>query len=319
MLSKLWNDLFRPIGRPLPIVGIEGHLARIFFAIMVCLMMPEKFVFGSQDRPTGLAHYFDLTWLSEPSAMPTVRIVVGVLCLLYAANLILPVVLPVLTLLHVIVFTFNNSQGYTHHGNQIISLILVAQTLVTLTMAVYRKATGRPLCSGPGVNRDSCFIYFSQVVVAGVYMTSVVSKFDESGGQWVQKLPNISVQLIKTHRQEFYSNPAKSSVARDAEVPMSQYMLENPTKTRFVLTAGMIVEGIAGLCLLNRGWGLVFGLLLIMFHTVVAHMFHLYFDLNKWASLIYLINIPFWIMYLLGVPIAPKPRPATVPEDSAPR
>jgi hypothetical protein len=293
-----FRTLFAWNFRPLPMCGPEGLCARLCFAALINWWMPTGFAFDSQDSPTGLANIFDLTFLGRPGAMTWVRAAVAALSIPYVFAVGLSVVLPLLTLLHVVVFTYNNSQGYTHHGNQIISLILVAQTCVVLFLTVHRWWRHRPFPMRGGRTRDSYLIYYSQLIIAGVYLTSVVSKARESDWQWVQKLPNIGVQLIKTHRQEYYSNPARSTVPRDAEVPMARWMIENPNTTRLFLGAGLALEAFAFLGLANRGWALLIGVLIISMHWTIGAVFRLYFDLNSWASLIYLVNIPFWVCWL---------------------
>ena len=196
------------------------------------MMWGLRFQFDSQDVPTGLAHFVDLTFLSKPGVMAWVTGVFAVLCVPYVFAQGLVVVLPLLTLIHCSVFAFFNSQGYKSHGNQIISLILLAQAAVVVFFAAHRWIKGRPFPLRAGRTRDSYLIYYSQVVIAGVYMTSVVSKLDVSNFRWVQNLPNMSVQLVKTHRQEFYSKPETSTVRRDAEVPAARWMIDHPHQTR---------------------------------------------------------------------------------------
>jgi hypothetical protein len=292
-------SVFRPIWRPLPAPGPEGLIARLCFAALALTMMwGLKFQFDSQDVPTGLAHFVDLTFLSKPGVMVWVTWGFAALCVPYVFGFGLTAVLPMMTLIHCAVFAFFNSQGYKSHGNQIISLILLAQTCVVLFFAAHRWIKGRPFPLRAGRTRDSYLIYYSQVVIAGVYMTSVVSKLDVSKFRWIQNLPNMSVQLVKTHRQEFYSNPATSSVRRDADVPAARWMIDHPNQTRLLLGAGLLLEAVCFLVLANRGWALVIGLSLTAMHLIIAWLMRLYFDFNVYASLIFLINIPFWVVWV---------------------
>ena len=291
-------SVFRPLWRPLPTSGPEGVIARLCFAGMAMYMLLGlRLQFDSQSVPTGMAHFIDLSFLSRDGVMTWVKVIFGALCVPYVFGRGLPVVLPLLTLIHCMVFAFFNSQGFKSHGNQIVSLILLAQACVVVFFAAHRWILGRPFPLRAGRTRDSYLIYFSQVVIAGVYMTSVVSKMDVSNFRWIQNLPNMSVQLIKTHRQEFYSNPEKSGVARDAEVPAARWMLDNPNQTRLLLGAGLVLEALCFLVLANRGWALVVGVSITGMHLIIGWLMRLYFDFNVGASLIFLINIPFWIVW----------------------
>jgi len=296
-LSAL-RGLFRPVFRPLPIEAPEGIFMRLSFALLAnAMLFGVAFHFDSQPQPTGLAHYVDLTFLARPQVMLGLKVAFGLFSLGYIFGHVLALVLPLMTLIHVVVFTFNNSQGFTHHGNQIVSLILLAQSLVALFFLAHRRIKHRPFPLRSGKSRDSYLIYYSQVVIAGVYLTSVVSKMDESKFQWLQNLPNISVQLVKTHRQEYYSNPLTAKVAPSAQVPAATWMSEHPIACRALLGCGLLLEALMFLSLANRGWALVLGLALIAMHQSIAWLMRLYFDLNVWAALIFLINLPFWVIW----------------------
>ena len=92
--EALWS-VFRPVWRPLPAPGPEGCLARLAFAAMALTMMwGLRFQFDSQDVPTGLAHFVDLTFLSKPGVMAWVTGVFAVLCVPYVFAQGLAVVLP---------------------------------------------------------------------------------------------------------------------------------------------------------------------------------------------------------------------------------
>jgi hypothetical protein len=294
-LRSFLDEHFRFIFRPLPLLSPEGLCLRLLFALLAnSMLFQTRFHFDSQDVPTGLARLFDLTFLARQGVMPTLSWSFAALSVLYVLNLGLPIVLPLMTLVHVLAFTYFNSQGFTSHGNQIVSLILFAQMLVVLFFTVHRWVRHRPFPLRKGKSRDSYLLYFSQLTIAGVYMTSVVSKMDESDFKWVQNLPNISVQLVKTHRQTFYSNPEKSELARDAQVPAAQWMLDHPTGCRIFLGLGLLLEAATFLALANRGWALVVGLSLIAMHAIIGWLMKLHFDLNSYASWIFLVNIPFW-------------------------
>ncbi len=303
---KTWREeikeQFKPVFGPLPMDGREAFWLRLFFAILVVWMMAgEDFSnLGSQDKPTGLARLMDLTFLARGNALLWVKIGVAGLMLPYVFGLGLPVVLPLVALIHAAVFSFFNSQGYTSHGNQIVSLMLVGQTLVALFFPVYRMVAGRPFVPRGGKRRESYLLYATMIMICGVYMTSVVSKMRKSDGRWLRQLPNVAVQVIKTHRQTWYSNPEDpKGVAPGVPVPKAAVMLENPLGTQILLGAGLVLEWFCFLCLANRGWALLVGLSLIGMHRSIDLIMHLTFGLNEWASAIFLVNVPFWVMWFL--------------------
>lgn len=145
--TRFWNGLF-----PIPAVSvIEAFLLRALLAGVLFWFFPPSLQIQSQPEPVGLAHWFDLTWLSGAGVFPIYRAVFFGLLVLYTAGFVLPVTLPLLTLMHILPATLHNSQGFTFHGNQIMSLTLVGLSIMTLYFLV-RQGMGSPRKLGiPGL------------------------------------------------------------------------------------------------------------------------------------------------------------------------
>ena len=158
-LSRLLAGFFSPP----KVTPLEGFLLRVFFAVVVAYTFRFEVPFSTQPHPTGLAHFFDLTWLSNSASYSIFRAIIYFLLFLYAAGVLLPITLPLLALGHVLAFTLYNSQGYTHHGFQIVSLTLVAQAGTVLYDTVCRGVRMRP----PDALLNSWLLWQSQVVIVG--------------------------------------------------------------------------------------------------------------------------------------------------------
>lgn len=146
LVLRFWNGLF-----PIPQVSaLEAFLLRALLAAALFWFFPPNVQLQSQPSPVGLAHWFDLTWLSHAGVFPVYRAVFFGLVLLYAAGFALPLTLPLMTLVHILPPTLHNSQGFTYHGNQIMSLTLVGLSVMTLFFAL----TGRSrLMRGAGISQ----------------------------------------------------------------------------------------------------------------------------------------------------------------------
>ena len=143
---RCWNSLF-----PIPTVSApEAFLFRALFAAALFWFFPPSFQIHTQPEPVGLAHWFDLTWLSGAGVFPIYRAVFFGLLVLYAAGFALPLTLPLMTLVHILPATLHNSQGFTFHGNQIMSLTLLGLSVMTLWFAVTSGAGRLRL---PGLSR----------------------------------------------------------------------------------------------------------------------------------------------------------------------
>ena len=142
LLARSWDALF-----PLPSVSVpEAFFLRVLLAAALFWFFPTSVSWQTQPAPVGLAHWMDLTWLSQPGVFPVYRAVFLGLLLLYAAAFVLPITLTLVTFLHILPPTLHNSQGFTFLGNQIMSLTLLAETFAVW----YLAARGRVGWVKPG-------------------------------------------------------------------------------------------------------------------------------------------------------------------------
>ena len=283
---------------PPKVTALEGFLLRAFFAVVVAYTFRFEVPFSTQPHPSGLAHFFDLTWLSNPASYSMFRAAIYFLLVLYMAGVLLPITLPLLALGHVLTFTLYNSQGYTHHGFQIVSLTLVAQAGTVLYDTFCRGVRLRP----PDALLNSWLLWQSQVVVVGTYLISVFSKLINSRGLWLWNSSYIATDLIKSRRQLYYGSLDPNYAGNPAE---AMWLLENPWMARALFGTGFVLEAIAFLALANRKIAFVIGIALILMHRSIAGLMGLRFDNNEMLCAIYLVGLPFlaaWCLYRIGNP-----------------
>ncbi len=274
---------------------------------------PKGFVFASYPeakQPTGIAHIIDLSWLSKAGPARTLHWVFVVSLLAYALvpfRLLRFAVLPVFAI-HLIVFTYNNSQGSTHHGYQIQTQCLLAQTLLLWWPSIHWLA-GRArlrLPSLPGSpDLRSLWVYYTQLTIAAAYVIAGFTKIARSGLGWIADSPLICVQVVKTHTQNYYNWLDPQFAGRG--VPVAEWIAAHPWLTRGMLTSGLLLELFAFVCLLGRGWAAALGAAMIGLHVSISLVMHLHFPQNEQVCLIFLVNLPFWCA-LLGAKLR-KARP----------
>ena len=286
--SRLFSGFF-----VLPSVSpLEGFLLRAFFGVVVVYTLRFEVPFSTQPHPSGLARVFDLTWLSHTGNYSVFRAVMSVLLVLYAGGLMLPLILPLLALGHVLVFTLYNSQGYAHHGFQIVSLTLVAQAATVLFYTLSKGLRMRP----PDALLNAWLLWQSQMIVAGTYLISVFSKLINTRGMWLWDSHYIAADLIKSRRQLYYGTLDPQYAGNPAE---AIWLLENPWLARVLFGTGFILETIAFLALASRKLGFFIGVALIFMHRSIAGLMGLRFDNNEMLCAIYLVGIPFLVAWSL--------------------
>jgi hypothetical protein len=280
---------------PRPVAAWEWLVMRCLFAIVVWKSLPRAGdqIYSSQDAPNGIAHWIDLTFLSNPGVYPGLQFAIGIALVIYVSGFLLPIVLPFLLVGHVLVRTLFNSQGWIHHGVQMVSLVLLAQTVIVLSFAGYRLIKGRRAELRPGLKPASYLRFYSQMAVVSLYVVSVFSKVDRSDWQWFAKSHYVGLHVVKAERDRYH---AALEAPEPGDVPSARLMLAHPNLTRLLLGAGVALEFLAFLALRGRLWALAVGLGLIGFHRCIAALMSIHFHFNEMLLVIFLINAPYWIV-----------------------
>jgi hypothetical protein len=271
----------------LPTVSsLEGFFLRLLFGVVVASTLSLQVPFHDQPHAVGLARFFDLTWLSDPEKLSAYRGLLYLLLLVYASGWFLPIVLPLLAVAYSLMFTLYNSQGYTHHGYQIIGLTLLVQAVTVVYYSVLRGLRLQP----PDALLNSWLLVQSQVVVTGTYLVSFLTKLFATGGMWFWNAHYIALDMIKTQRQHYFSrfNPADLG-----DPPEAIWLLEHPWMARGLFASGVVLEAIAFFALASRRLGFVIGVGLILMHRSVSMLMGLRFQNNEMLSAIFLIGVPY--------------------------
>ncbi|MEM0895620.1 MAG: hypothetical protein AAGJ79_01950 [Verrucomicrobiota bacterium] len=273
-----------------------AHHARPFSALILWdLSAPGPYVFSSQPSPQGVAKIFDLTWLNQPWAHQFVLYSAGIACLFYiwGQRIALLASLPVLFALATIVRTYENSQGFTDHSHQLIALTLLSQTIVMWTLFLKRHH----LDIRDRTMEYGWLLYYSQGTIAATYVVAAMSKIMRSTGMWVFNSPYLALDLVKSKRQNYYKY-LDDELATDPEKAV--WVFENPNLARVLFGGAFFLELFALFALRNRPWALAIGIGLIAMHRGIRWMMGLNFLTAELIVAIFLLNIPFWIAWILS-------------------
>jgi len=304
-IKKIARDVFSLSKlRPQSTAWYEFFIMRVIFSLVLLdeltvirLKLPfPKLGSGNipslpeQPFPVGIANIFDLTALSDPAVFGVVKCILIICLVIYVSGFALPVVLPIITAVHISVFTLLGSQGATHHIHQIGSLILLAQTIVVW----WPREKGFSKLRQLTPKWRSLIVFHSMVAITGCYVLSAITKIIRTNGMWVWNSPYISMGMYKSNEQRYYNYIDPTDRKADYEV-VAQFMFDHPFVTRFVLGGGFFIELFAFMALRSRSWSLAFGLGLMGMHVMVGRFMGLQFRQNEFLVMTFLVNIPFWI------------------------
>jgi hypothetical protein len=266
--------------------ALEWLGMRICFAALVLwtLYDPHPFDYPGQPTPKGIARWIDLTWLHNDHMFEITFGVSALLCVLYAAGFALRLVLPLLAAMHVVVWTYNDSQGYTHHGLQLVSMVLLVQTLV-----VWIKG------SASREDLRAWLWYYSRGMVLFSYVASALTKTIETRGLWIFRSRYLTIELVKTWRLQYLEafDPQFSG-----DPPMAFWLNDHPFVAQCVFGVGYFLELFAFLGLRDRVSSAVVGFLLVTMHLGISWLMQLDFANHQWLALIFLVNPIGWLILL---------------------
>lgn len=253
---------------------------------------------GGLKEPVGLAKIAPglIRTLTNQKVANVASYVLFASLILYASGLILPVSLGLATLIHISVFTLNNSMGATHHGYQIISIALLGQWIATMLPWIWRLF-GKKFEVPKGLRLADLEIYYTHIGIAGCYMLAGITKLIASGPMWIINAPLVAVQVHKTHDQKYYEYLDEKWFEQGKQY--ANFAVENPNLTRLILGGGLVAELVAFALLINRFWAMVIGVSLWFMHVMISQTMALHFPTNEIVDLVFLANVPFWFTYFI--------------------
>jgi len=284
----LWKRTYRFwLGRePIYHAAWETLVMRIGVALVTWATIGAPAKAAGQPKPHGFAQWFDFAWVADPSFMGWMVPVLAVMLILYCLGVAVPLILPPIIWVSVAQGTYPNGQGAIGHTTQIITLVLLAQWLASVWF-MWCALRGKRLLHD--YNGAQLMADWGRQMIAATYVASAVTKLWESGGTWIQDTPYFGLQVAKSTDMGYYNYLQQPDNAEW----MGQFLIDNPLLAKFAIGAGLPLELFAFWALFNRRISLVYGLLLILFHSTVSEIMHLGFLYNKWLVLILFVN-PLW-------------------------
>lgn len=284
----------RPWWQPVPFdwSALEMLLMRAGFAALVFYTIKwETGAWNTQKFPNGIAHFADLTWISQsPPGWGLKGLTLAGLSVYVAGWWPALGLLPAL-FFSIIIGTLGNSQGAINHSTQMVSMMLLGQFLgyvIPRGPGVEKPATH---WTRPSLRAQQQVIWWSSVIIAASYVVCGVVKLINSNFMWLQETPYLAVQLLKTNWAHYHDT---------LEMPpawlqtVTQTLVDHPNLARLFFGSGLLIELLGFVVLINRRWALAGGLTIIAMHLSISQVMSLHFQTHIYAVLILLVNVPGW-------------------------
>jgi hypothetical protein len=269
--------------------SLEMGIMRLLFAITLFFNIKwETRTLVEQKFPHGLARLFDFTWLAHHPP--------GIFWQAASALLLIPYVLGRLSVASLALISFfalsigtlvTSQSKNVNHTWQLVTLVLGAQLLTYLYHGWKAGRLSEWLKPAPDTQR--VVIHASLVVIAASYVVSGVTKLINSNGLWIQKVPLLSVQLMKSNWAQYYDTlqPVPGWLEKATSL-----IIEYPNVARLFFGGGLLIELTAFVLLINRRWALLGGIAIILFHLSVSKVMQLDFEYHMALAFIFCVNLP---------------------------
>ena len=286
--------------RPFEPGALEMLVMRAAFAALAFWNIKwETAPYTEQKFPNGIARFVDLTWLGHHPPSDLTQYAVLACLGLYVIGL-----LPALGFLPTAFFataigTLLNSQGAINHSWQMVTLMGLSQVIVYAWPRATASGRDWKILLRPDLRRHQQAVLAALTVIAASYVVCGIVKLVNSDGLWIHRAPLLAVQLLKTHYSHFYDT---LNLPPQWLQDITTFLLEHPWVARLVFGAGLVIELLGFVILINRRWAFLGGLTIIALHLSISRLMNLNFEAHMLAALIYCVNLPGFLKMLRGQP-----------------
>lgn len=268
----------------------ERVVMRVLFAWLVFQATPKGLIVTGIPAPNGFARLVDLHFLLDPHAFVFCQRLLIVALVLYVLRLVVWLALPVALFVNVATNAITNSQGGIQHALQIVSLVLLAQTVAHF-YGLWRRHRGEARAL-----LENRAIWWSQQTIVAVYLVAGITKMIVTKGRWVFDARWLGVSIAKSAYQSFYDTHNQAELHH--QLAIAHFAATHGWLMMLVAAGGLFLELGSPLMLVNRVWALSLGWALICFHIGLTYAMQLSFIYNQWLLFIFMVNAPYWIAFV---------------------
>lgn len=266
-----------PVPRPFEHRPWELAAMRAALALLLLWSLRSNWPgFDSMPKPHGLGRWIDFSFFGDPAALGVLSGVYMAALVCYAAGVLHVPALGYMVFFTVGSGTLMNSQGSIGHSTQLAAMVVLAQFLVHLVCAIAESRSNPRALLFASWKSSAAAADWSRNVIAAGYVVCAVTKLVRTGGTWILRTPNLSLQLIKNNEMHHFNRLQEPSGFWMKDVP--EFLVAHPWIAMAVFGTGLLLELFAFLMLINKRWAFFGGLALIGLHLSILEMLRLNFE-----------------------------------------
>ncbi len=240
------------------------------------------FKFNSQPMPVGICKLFNCAILTLSPLSYIICIAAIILTVLYLLEKQMLIVTFIMSLLAVIVFSIEASNGL-HGRKEGVSMLLIVQFIAYLRYYFadrdFKNST----------TPHNIAMFYSVQIVAIIFVLAAIAKLEVSGIRWVIDSPTIAVRLLRAlcMRTIDTGYPMFEQYGRF----MSQRIIDNPNIVRVGFGFVLLAELFSFCAIFSRKWAWRYGILLVLINIGFVVLLGIVISFYFLPILAFLVNL----------------------------
>ncbi len=268
----------------------KWKFGRLSFIIYWLIVFLTSIIKSNQiPFPVGICSLINFEWLLLPTIKSFFIILSLLLCLLYLLEYKMAWVCFLLFMISTISFTIEESNGL-YYRNTLLSVIFFVQFISYST-------------SSKEKNKWINSMQYSIQVILGAYTLSAISKLKTAGFYWVINGKRITLQILKSHFQEFSDFGNQFYLVKGNL--LVNYIEHHPMIIYSILTISLLLELFSLVALFNSKMTFYYGILLLFMHVGIYLIMDIAILPIIVPMVIFMINPLFISWYISNIKIIP--------------
>ena len=240
------------------------------------------FKFNSQPMPVGICKLFNCAFLTLSPFSYIISLVAIILTGLYLLERQMLIVTFMMSLLGVVVFSIEASNGL-HGRKEGVSMLFIVQFLAYLRYYL----AGRDFKNS--TTQHNIAMFYSVQIVAVIFVLAAVAKLEVSGIRWVIDSPTIAVRLLRALCMR--TMDTGYAVFEQYGRFMSQRIIDNPNIVRVGFGFVLLAELFSFCAIFSRKWAWRYGILLVLINIGFVVLLGIVISFYFLPILAFLINL----------------------------
>ena len=263
----------------------EWFVAKLCTAILWLFpVVTVVYKYKAQPFPDSICRLVNCSVITQ---QPYVYLATGmavILAILYVFEKWMPFTLFLISVLSIVVFSLESSNGTHASRNELLCMVFIAQLIAYIRYNFSGQKTKS------ATSPFAIAMFYSIQVIAAAYVITAITKLNTSGFNWVLNAPSFAVRVIRPYNSMAidFNNPALIEKGHH----IANVILQHSALIKFLFALVFATELFAFISVFSKRNAKYYSILLLLLHLGIFILFGGVIINFAALTLIYLTNIP---------------------------